>query len=159
MSYYMYQFVLQAEAAVKKIPKACIYLFRDTGMPRVDKFQTSRDVLNFRMLRSMFLTMLKLGVHSGERSDIFFVNVQSLPDLYGQKVPGYSKELRARGSYRTLCELLQDDQNQLFNLKMSPLLRRVFFSKSALPFDILDHYASTALLANSFYKLVAFNVW
>ncbi|XP_033730229.1 uncharacterized protein LOC117319545, partial [Pecten maximus] len=135
-----------AKAAVSRIPKGCIYIVRDTSLQfRNDKLVKAKDELHYRVMHSVFMTVLKSSLEEKD-SDVYVVDMKKIPDIYDTLVVKYF-DITHVNNYRLLMDVRKNPD--LFRIQMT--------SFPNIHHLLHDQYACVALLANSFCKLVLCN--
>ncbi|XP_069122954.1 uncharacterized protein [Argopecten irradians] len=132
-----------AKAAVARIPKGCMFVIRDTSrLFQKTKLTNSMDELHYKVMYSVFMTVLKSSLEK-DTSEVYVVDMKKLPDIYNTDVVKHF-DIRYMNSYKYLKSLMRHDDLGI-QLPSVP-----DFTEAHLK----EQYASVALLANSFYKLV-----
>ncbi|XP_033733190.1 uncharacterized protein LOC117322410 [Pecten maximus] len=135
-----------AKAAVSRIPKGCIYIVRDTSLQfRNDKLVKAKDELHYRVMHSVFMTVLKSSLEEKD-SDVYVVDMKKIPDIYDTLVVKYF-DITHVNNYKLLKDVRKNPD--LFRIQMT--------SFPNIHHLLHDQYACVALLANSFCKLVLCN--
>ncbi|XP_069122953.1 transcription elongation factor, mitochondrial-like [Argopecten irradians] len=137
-----------ARSTLHQIPEGCCYIVKET-MPKVGRNFTLHSMeIYSRVLRSIFMTLLKLKMEDMDEPNVHSVNVQKMPDIYNSSGNWFR--------YNANCDILKQSlDGELLNMWMLQI-QPTFLDKynTTSPDRLREQCASVALLANCFYNLV-----
>ncbi|XP_033733206.1 uncharacterized protein LOC117322412 isoform X1 [Pecten maximus] len=137
-----------AKAALPEIPRGCSYIIKETGSETLKRNKLSSQAIHIRILRSIFTTLLKLKVYEVDESSVHTVNMHVMPEIYSSVGKWFH--------YVSNCEILKQGlDGKLEKTFVLQIPTKLLVQYNNICDDLLqEQYASVALLANSFYKLV-----